>query len=62
MINEYYAKDPDKLNNLLGVPLRFREEPIALIGDIAKMFHSIDIPLLDKMTHRLLCRDLEGTL
>ena len=54
VLNEYDAKDPDMLNNFLGVLLRFREEPIAMIGDIAKMFHSIDIPLLDQMTHRFL--------
>lgn len=59
VLNEYYAKGPDMLNNLLGVLLRFREEPIAVIGDIAKMFHSIDIPLLDQMTHRFLWRDLD---
>ena len=59
VLNEYYAKGPDMLNNLLGVLLRFREEPIAVIGDIAKMFHSIDIPLLDQMTHQFLWRDLD---
>ena len=47
------------LNNLLGVLLRFREEPVAMIGDIAKMFHSIHIPVLDQMTHRFLWRDLD---
>ena len=26
MLNEYYAKGPNMLNNLLGVLLRFREE------------------------------------
>ena len=59
VLNEYYAKGPDMLNNLLGVLLRFREEPVAMIGDIEKMFHSIDIPLLDQMTHRFLWRDLD---
>ena len=47
------------LNNLLGMLLRFREEPVAMIGDIEKMLHSIDIPLLDQMTHRFLWRDLD---
>lgn len=59
VLNEYYAKGPDTLNNLLGVILRFREEPVAIIGDIEKKFHSISIPLLDQMTHRLLWRDLD---
>ena len=30
-----------------------------MIGDIAKMFHSIDLPLLDQMTHRFLWRDFD---
>ena len=59
VLNEYYAKGSDMLNNLLGVLLRFREEPVVMIGDIEKMFHSIDIPLLDQMTHRFLWRDLD---
>lgn len=59
VLNEYYAKGPDMLNNLLGVMLRFTEEPVAMIGDIEKMFYSIDIPLLDQMTHRFLWRDLD---
>ena len=58
-LKEYYAKGPDMLNNLLGVLLRFREEGVAVIGDIQKMFHSIDVPLLDQMTHRFLWRDLD---
>ena len=57
MLNEYYAKGLDMLNNLLAVLLRFRE-PIAIIGDSAIMFYSIDILLLDQMSHRFLWRDL----
>ena len=59
VLNEYNAKGPDMLNNLLGVLLRFREEPVAIIGDIPQMFHSIDIPVLDQMTHQFLWRDLD---
>ena len=58
VLNEYYAKGPDMLNNLLGVLLTFRG-PIAIIGDSAIMFYSIDILLLDQMTHRFLWRDLD---
>lgn len=59
VLNEYYAKGPDMLNNLLGVLLRFREEAVAMIGDISKMFHSIDTPILDQMTHRFLWRNMD---
>ena len=47
------------LNNLLGVLLRFRERAVAMVGDIGKLFHAIDIPIVDQMTHRFLWRDLE---
>ena len=30
-----------------------------MVGDIGKMFHVIDIPIVDQMTHRFLWRDLE---
>ena len=57
-LNDYYAKGPDSLNNLLGILLRFREERIGFVGDISKMFHAIKIPTIDQMTHRFLWRDL----
>ena len=59
ILNECYAKGLDMLNNFLGVLLRFRERAIAMVGDIGKMFHAIDIPIVDQMTHRFLWRDLE---
>ena len=59
VLNEYFAKGPDMLNNLLGVLMRFREERVAFVGDISKMFHSIEIPRIDQKTHRFLWRDLD---
>ena len=56
-LNEYLAKGPSLLNNLLGILLRFREGRFAYIGDISKMFHSIDIGLRDQMTHLYLWRN-----
>ena len=47
------------LNNLLNVLLRFREEEVAVIRDIQKMFRSINIPLLDQMTHCFVWKDLD---
>ena len=47
------------LNNLLGVLLRFRERAVAMVGDIGKLFHAIDIPIVNQMTHRFLWRYLE---
>ena len=47
------------LNNLLAVLLRFREERFASIGDISKMFHSIETVEAGQMMHRFLWRDLD---
>ena len=56
-LNDCLAKGPSLLNGLLGVLLRFREHLFAFIGDISKMYHSIDIPLKDQMMHLFLWRD-----
>ena len=59
IITECYAKGPEILNNLLGVLLRFLERAVAMVGDIGKMFHAVDIPILEQMTHCFLWRNLE---
>ena len=58
-LNDFLAKGPSFHNDLLGLLLRFREGLIGFCGDIAKMFHSVDIPVEDQMVHLFLWRDLE---
>ena len=58
-LNDCLAKGPCLLNQLLGILLRFRQDHFAFIGDIRKMFHSIDIPITDQMTHLFLWRDMD---
>ena len=41
VLNDYWAKGLDLLNNLLGVLIRFRENEIVLMGDISKMYHTV---------------------
>ena len=53
-LNDCLAKGPSLLNALLGVLLRFRKDKFAFIGDIKKMYHSIDIPVKDQMMHLFL--------
>ena len=62
ILNDYLAKGPDMLNNLMGVLLRFREEKEAFVGDISKMYHSISIPIPDQMTQLFLWRNLVETI
>ena len=58
-LNDYWMKGPDLLNDLFGVVLRFRENEVAFIGDISKMYHRILIPEGDQHVHRFLWRNLE---
>lgn len=61
VLNEYWAKGPDLLNNILAVLLRFREYEVAFIEDIKKMYHTVATNVLDQHTHRFLWRDMETT-
>ena len=61
VLNEYWAKGPDLLNNLLGILIRFRENRVAFIGDIKKMYHTVKTSELDQHTHRFLWRNMDGT-
>ena len=38
-LNDAILQGPNYLNNLAGVLVRFRKEPVAVIGDIKAMFH-----------------------
>ena len=58
-LNEYWMKGPDLLNDLFGVVLRFRENQVAFLGDISKMYHRIRIPEMDQHVHRFLWRNLQ---
>ena len=58
-LNDYWYKGPDLLNNLFGVVLRFRENAVAICGDIRKMYHMVAIPASDQHVHRFLWRNFE---
>ena len=53
-LNDYWMKGPDLLNSLFGVILRFRENEVAVSGDISKMYHQVLIPVADQHAHRFL--------
>ncbi|PFX18047.1 hypothetical protein AWC38_SpisGene17602 [Stylophora pistillata] len=58
VFNEYWAKEPDLLNSLHGILVRFRENEVAFIGDIKEMYHTVKTTVLDRHTHRFLWRDM----
>ena len=52
-------KGADLLNGLFGIVLRFRENQVAINGDISKLYHRIPIPLEDQRVHRFLWREMK---
>ena len=61
-LNDALAKGPySYLNSLLGILLRWREGHAVVIGDIKKMFNSIEISEADQHCHRFLWRDIDIT-
>ena len=55
--NEYWAKGPDLLGNLLGILVKFREGFVAYFGDVKKMYHTIRFDPDDQQTNRFMWRD-----
>ncbi|KAJ8019123.1 hypothetical protein HOLleu_42503 [Holothuria leucospilota] len=58
-LKDFLSKGPDLLNNLFDVLLRFRQSPVAVSGDISKMFHKVLVPERDKHVHRFLWRSYD---
>ena len=42
-LNDQLLQGPDLTNNLTGVLLRFRQEPVALMADVEQMFHQVRV-------------------
>ena len=55
-LNDGLSKGPDLLNSLFLVLLAWRQNPIALAGDIKKMFNQVQIAPHDRAYHRFLWR------
>ena len=58
-LNDYWYKGQDLLNSLFGVLLPFKENEVAVYGDISKMCHRVLITDEDQHVHRYLWRDLQ---
>ena len=53
-LNNQLLQGPDLTNNLLGILLRFRQYPIALVADIEGMFNQVKVPPEDSDALRFL--------
>lgn len=53
-LNENVFQGPDLMNKLVGVLLRFREEPVAFMADVEAMFHQVRVPAEDRDCMRFL--------
>ena len=53
-LNKNLMSGPDLANRIVGVITRFREEPVAVIGDIESMFHQVLVPEKDRSLSRFL--------
>ena len=51
---------PNFLNSLLGVLIWFRENEVALIGDMKKMYHSVGATQLEQHMHQFLWREMDA--
>jgi len=53
-LNDKVLQGPDLTNQLIGVLLRFREEPVAIMADIQAMFHQVRVLVPDRDVLRYL--------
>lgn len=53
-LNQNVMRGPDFINKLIGVLLRFRQEPVAIIADVDSMFHMVRVPAADRDCLRFL--------
>ncbi|XP_043241053.1 uncharacterized protein LOC122391322 [Amphibalanus amphitrite] len=53
-LNDRLLQGPNLTSSLVGVLLRFRQEPFALMGDVEKMFYQVRVPVQDRSLLRFL--------
>ena len=60
-LNSHLLSGPDLMNNLVGIFMRFREDRIAISGDIEAMFNQVAVPPEDQVALRFLWRQSPGS-
>ena len=63
VLNEYWAKGPNVfLNTLFGILIRFRENNVGYMGDIKKMYNSVQTREFEQHCHGFLWRDADQNM
>ena len=57
--NDILMKRPNTLNDMYAIIVRFRTYPIAIVGDISKMYHSVKTGEREGHLRRVLWRDMQ---
>ncbi|XP_064645967.1 uncharacterized protein LOC135499236 [Lineus longissimus] len=60
-LNSFLHNGPNLIGDLLGVLIRFREDLVAIVGDISKMFLQVLLKEEETHVHRFMWRDLDVT-
>ena len=55
-LNDVLLRGPILLSNLVGVLLRFRQRPVAILADIASMYHQVQVNPADQSLLRFVWR------
>ena len=53
-LNKKVLQGPNLTKLLVGVLLRFRERPVAMMGDVEAMFHQVRVTSKHRDVHRFL--------
>ena len=61
-LNDFLLQGPEHINDLQGILLRFRIEPIAIMGDIERMFHQFKVSPSHQDYLRFLWYDSTGDI
>ena len=61
-LNDYIHVGPKLQRELPNVLLRFRQNPVALVADVAEMYLQIQLPEEDRLSHRFLWRDMNSAV
>ncbi|XP_067941083.1 uncharacterized protein [Watersipora subatra] len=61
-LNDFLLQGPDHMNDLQGILLRFRLNPVAFMGDIERMFHQFKVKPEHQDYLRFIWYDCDGNL